>query len=126
MQDAALVPLQFFMALRQKNYHKVWNSLTLYSQRLFIETLFRSLKPNTCSLERLQTDFEAGKGWAQVYWKSFVSYLDLDDWLSQNYKQFGISQQQVLVKATPANVLLLVIAEAGQWRFGYFETFLDH
>ncbi|PIQ26703.1 hypothetical protein COW36_00905 [bacterium (Candidatus Blackallbacteria) CG17_big_fil_post_rev_8_21_14_2_50_48_46] len=127
MQEAlAAIPLDFFRNLRQKNYDKAWKLLSTYSQRLFVETLYKSLKPGACSLERLQTDFESGKGWAESYWSQFTQHLQLDHWLSQNYKEYGVSHQQALVRATPSNALLLVIQEEKGWRFGYFETFLDN
>lgn len=122
----ATVPLNFFRALRQKRYDQAWKTLSNYSQRVFLETLFKSLKPNTCSQERLQDDFTKGIGWADKYWQGFAHHLQLDTWLSQQYKEYGSSEKQVLVLAQPANLYLLVIEECGDWRFGYFETFLDN
>ena len=122
----ATVPLNFFRALRQKRYDQAWKTLSSYSQRVFLETLFKSLKPNSCSLERLQDDFTQGIGWAEKYWQGFSQHLQLDTWLSQQYKEYGNSEKQVLVLAQPANLYLLVIEENNDWRFGYFETFLDN
>lgn len=122
----ATVPLNFFRALRQKRYDQAWKHLSNYSQRVFLETLFKSLKQDSCSLERLQDDFAKGTSWAAHYWDDFAQHLQLDTWLSQQYKEYGASQKQILVLAQPANLYLLVIEEAGDWRFGYFETFLDN
>jgi hypothetical protein len=122
----AAAPLNFFRSLRQKHYELVWQSLSSYSQQVFIETLYASLKPATTSLERLYSDFEKGKGWARTYWNDFAQNVKLDTWLSQKYQAYGDSDQRILVRIQPANMYLLVTKEAGEWRFGYFESFRDN
>ena len=126
MQESpATVPLRFFMGLRQQQYDRVWQCLSRYSRQVLLETLFQSLKSGTCTSEQLAKDFEAGQGWAQTYWQDFARHLQLEVWLTQTYKPYGRSQQQALVHAAPANLMLIVVAEDNQWHFGYFETFLD-
>jgi hypothetical protein len=126
MQESpAMVPLHFFMGLRQQQYERVWQRLSLYSRRVLLDTLYQSLKPGTCTPEQLAQDFETGQGRADLYWQDFARHLQLEVWLTQTYKPYGRSQQQVLVHVTPANLMLIVVAEEHQWRFGYFETFLD-
>lgn len=122
-ESPAALPLRFFTALKTRDYVGVWNSLTPRSQELFVEMLARTWTIQ--SREGLTQAFEKGQGPAKLYWDTFSQTLQLDLWLSQTYQPLGVSGDEVLIKAMPNNVQLLVFRHGKGWRFGYLETFLE-
>lgn len=122
MSDSpAAVPLNFYRALQQKDYVRAWGLLTSHSQTMIIEILARSWKAQ--SADELRSAFDRGQGVAKSYWDVFRTSVKLQQWLSQTYRPFGVSGNEVIVKASPAKVTMLVINEGGHWKFGYMETF---
>lgn len=121
--NAAQAPLYFFQALQEKDYPRVWELLTERSQSMIVQMLARTWKAH--SAEELIENFAAGGGVAQTYWQSFAQSVKLEQWLAQSYRQLGVSGQEVIVKATPSDVHLLVYQQGGRWKFGYIETFMD-
>lgn len=118
------IPLRFFQSLYNKDYEQVWNYLTVYSQQVLIQILSKSWKMQ--SPEELVQDFEKGQGIAKSYWETFRESVQIDTWLAQSYRSFGASGREVLVKASPSDVRLMVLKQGPYWKFGYFETFLDN
>lgn len=124
-ENPAAVPVQFFRALAEKNYARVWACLSSHSQDVFLHLLASAFSDPTYSPERLRHDFETGAGLARIYWSHFAGQVQLENWLSLTYKTLGSTGDNLLVEGQPAGVNLVVVREAGRWRFGYMETFRD-
>ncbi|MGV3524849.1 MAG: hypothetical protein ACO1RX_11515 [Candidatus Sericytochromatia bacterium] len=120
---AATVPLRFFQAVQQRDCVQIWNLLSQRSQRMIVELLAQGWKAH--SREQLRAQFASGDAVARTYWASFAEAQQLDKWLQQSYRQLGNGSREVVVKASPSGVSLLVYQEAGQWKFGYIESFVD-
>jgi len=117
------VPLAFFKALQSHDYPKVWTYLTHHSRETILGLLAKSWKAH--SAEELTRMFEHGHSVAEIYWQAFTRAMKMKIWLEQSYQQLGLSGAEVLVKASPSGVHLMMFQEAGQWKFGYIETFMD-
>lgn len=122
-ETPAMIPLRFFQALQRQDYEQAWDYLSRQSQNMIVQILAKSWKAH--SPQELEADFAQGLGVAQSYWKAFREQIQLDTWLQQSYRAFGVSGDEVMVKASPSGVILLVIREAQHWKFGYMETFLE-
>ncbi|PKL78009.1 MAG: hypothetical protein CVV27_04105 [Candidatus Melainabacteria bacterium HGW-Melainabacteria-1] len=120
-ESPATVPLRFFKALQQKDYIEAWNCLTPHSQQLIVAILAKSWRNS--SANDLTQAFEKGQGVAKSYWDVFRGSIQLETWLSQSYRSYGLSGKEVIVKASPSNVTLLVYQQGREWKFGYMETF---
>ena len=118
------VPLRFFQSLQQEDYQSTWQLLTQRSQAKFIDNLVRSWKGQQADV--LEQTFARALFPAQLYWREFKKNLDLKTWLDQRYQQLGQGTAEVIVKATPSEVQLLVYKENQQWKLGYIETFLEN
>lgn len=118
------VPLRFFQSLQQEDYQSTWELLTRHSQAKFIDNLVRSWKGQQANV--LEHTFAKALFPAQLYWREFKKSLDLKTWLDQRYQQLGQGETEVIVKATPSEVHLLVYKENQQWKLGYIETFLEN
>lgn len=124
MSDSpAALPLRFFSALNNRDYVGVWNSLTQRSQDLIVQMLARTWTIQ--SAEGIAIAFSKGQGPAKIYWDHFRKTLQMELWMSQSFQPLGLSGNEVIIKATPANVHLLVFKQGNSWRFGYMETFLE-
>ena len=119
----AAMPLRFFQSLNQKDYIQTWNCLTRHSQELIVQLLARSWKAQ--SPEQLSQAFASGQGVAKAYWDHFRATLQLETWLAQSYRSLGVSNDETLVTASPADVTLIVRREGNRWKFGYMESFLE-
>lgn len=117
------VPLAFFRALQNKDYVPAWQSLSQRSQDYIVRLLASSWKEH--SVEELTEMFEKGQSVAKTYWEQFSKSVELSTWLEQSYRQLGVSGNEVIVKAAPSGVNLMVYRENNAWKFGYIETFLD-
>lgn len=124
MNDSpATVPLRFFRCLQKRDYAQLWSCLSRHSQEMILQILAKSLA--STDVQALRLAFEKGQGTASVYWDAFRASFQLDTWLAQSYKPFGVSGNEVIVKASPAGTTLMVFLEGNIWKFGYIETFLD-
>lgn len=119
----ATLPLRFFKSLQNKDYVTTWDCLSRHSQEVIIQMLLRSWKDQTAS--NLQEVFAKAQAPARLYWDHFRQNLQMDLWLSQTYRPLGLSGNEVLVKASPADVTLMVFKQDKDWKFGYMETFLE-
>lgn len=117
------VPLAFFKALQSHNYPQAWTCLTHRSRETIVDLLAKSWKAH--SAQELTRMFEHGHSVAEIYWQQFTRNLKIQTWLDQSYQQLGQSGSEVLVKASPSGVHLMVFQEAGGWKLGYIETFMD-
>lgn len=118
------VPLRFFQSLQQEDYLTTWQLLSKRSQEKLIDNLVRSWKGQQADI--LRHTFAKALFPAQLYWREFKKSLALKTWLEQSYQQLGQSEYDVIVKALPSEVHLLVYREEQQWKLGYIETFLDN
>jgi len=125
MSDSpAKLPLKFFQSLQAGDCVQTWELLSQRSQQMFVLLLAKSWPAH--SVEALTEIFSTGGSVAQLYWKHFRENIQLQTWLVQSYQQLGGSQQEAIIKATPSGVHLLIYQEAGKWKLGYIETFLEH
>ena len=122
-ETPAAIPLRFFQALQQKDYILVWNSLSQYSQNMIVGILSQSWKEQTA--DEIRLSFEKGQSVARTYWDAFRNSIRLEEWLNQSYRSFGVSGNEVIVKATPSDLTMMVYREGTNWKFGYLETFLE-
>lgn len=117
------IPLAFFKALQSQDYPQAWTHLTHRSRETIVDLLAKSWKAH--SSKELTRMFEQGHSVAEIYWQQFTRNLKIPTWMAQSYQQMGQSGSEVLVKASPSGVYLMVFHEAGNWKFGYIETFMD-
>lgn len=124
MSDSpATLPLNFFKSLQKKDYVTSWDCLTRHSQDLIVQMLAQSWEGQNA--EQLKELFAKGQGPAKIYWDHFRKNLQLELWINQNYRPLGLSGREVIVKASPADVDLMVFKQGNDWKFGYMETFLE-
>ncbi len=117
------IPLAFFKALQSRDYTKVWTLLTHHSRETIVGLLAKSWKVH--SAEELARMFEHGHSIAEIYWQQFTQNTKMQTWLEQSYQQMGQTGSEILVKASPSGVHLMVFQEQGNWKLGYIETFMD-
>jgi len=128
--DLFTVVEDFFVNLKEKNYSKVWESLTSKSQKVIAEDVLKAEKKagNNVTIEKIFEDFSQGKGLAKDYWDSFLIYFNPDIILKDSFWEVGKVEKnyaEVLVryKKSENPTILKLYKEKDIWKFGLVESF---
>jgi hypothetical protein len=120
----------FFVNLKERNYSKVWESLSSKSQKVIAEDVLKAEKKagNNVTIEKIFEDFRQGKGFAKDYWDSFLVYFNPDIVLKDSFWEVGKVEKEyaeVLVryKKSEKPTILKLYKEKDLWKFGLVESF---
>lgn len=122
----AEAPQRFFRALEAMDFAEAWASLTATSQSQFIEKLIAIEKDPKLTPSLVKQLFDNNDKSLQLgFWAALRHHIGVADWLKQKFElEKMVSETEVYIKALPARVTLIVYKEAGEWKFGFAETFL--
>lgn len=120
------IPRRFFHLLGDEKYPQVWELMTKESQTRIASVLLRGLHTvgYQFSLDLMQRFLKHNQSpWAEAYWLEFRKSLKTVEWLKLTYSTLATSKDRAVIETQPYKILLTVLKEDGQWRFGYMESF---
>lgn len=120
----------FFVALKEKRFSDVWDSLTLKSRETIIDEVFNEINKNGPRMgkELVREDFCSNGELSKTYWNSFLRNFDPDIVLEKSVWSIGKvkgDKATILLKLSGSDYSseLKLFKEEGRWHFGLSESF---
>lgn len=120
-----------FKAMKDRNYDRIWNSITSKSRTKIIEDVSKAIekkKDKPYSIEQISGDFDKCETLCKAYWKGYLENFDPSTVLEQSKWEMSFvkdDKAEIIItykkSATPA--ILKMFREDGVWKVGLTETF---
>lgn len=122
----------FFLAMKEKNYNKIWESLTHKSQKTIIQDVYKSIKKLKSKVsitkDEIYKDFMKNGELSKTYWNAFLTNFDPDLVLEHSKWEMGTVKKdkaQIIItyKKSERPAKLKMFKENSKWKIGLVETF---
>src|SRR3989304_6943621 len=120
----------FFIALKEKRFADVWESLTIKSKDTIVSEVFNEINKKEARIgkEVVKEDFYKNGELARLYWNSFLKNFDPDIVLKRSVWNIGKIKGDtatVVLKYEESeyNSELKLYKEDGRWHVGLVESF---
>jgi hypothetical protein len=119
-----------FKAMQQKDYARIWESLSKGSQDTIVQDTYKALKPNggNSTEEAIGKDFIRGGSLSSAYWDAFlkkfdpIMILDQSRWEMESIKS-DKAEIKIIYKKAQSPAILKMFKEDGIWKVGLTESF---
>lgn len=120
----------FFIALKEKRFADVWESLTPKSRDTIVSEVFNEINKKEARIgkEVVKEDFYKNGELSRLYWNAFLGNFDTDTVLERSVWSIGKIKgdtAEIILKYEKSeyNSELKLYKENGRWRLGLVESF---
>lgn len=121
---------ELFVALRARDYTKVWGRITEASRTTIVGDVHKRLDKSKVDLstEKVAEDFARCEDLCRTYWSNFLLNFEPNTVLADSIWDLGFvkkNRAEIIITYKKANnsAKLKMMREGGQWKVGLVETF---